>query len=131
MPGSIEEVRIAKADMFGAALDLLADVGQYRLGIHNPKLAVVNGDNRAVAAAVLASAGCLGVTANAGAAVGHFQTGVLFERGKSAAIRKGELQPGKRGGRLRMQLRAGEINELRFELRSEHGINAGGAQSIG
>src|SRR5438105_14271307 len=61
MPRAVEEIGIAKRNMLRPGSDLLADVGKHDFPLHDPERAVVNGDDRAMPAKMLASAACFGV----------------------------------------------------------------------
>jgi hypothetical protein len=52
----VEEVGIAERDVLGPRGDLLVDVGQHDVDRHRSKVAIVDRDDRAVTATVLATA---------------------------------------------------------------------------
>ena len=56
MPNAVEKVRVAKRDVLGAGRHLRADIRQDDVDRDDPKASVVNGDDRAVPAEVLAAA---------------------------------------------------------------------------
>jgi hypothetical protein len=69
--GAVEEVWVAEADVLGAGRDLLADVGQHDVALHDPELAAVDRHDRAVPAQMLAAAGGLGVADRAAGTIGQ------------------------------------------------------------
>ena len=71
--GAVEEVGIAKGDVLGAAGDLLVDVGEHDVHRHDAELTVVDGHDRAMAAAMLAAARRLGGAGDAPRSIGHLQ----------------------------------------------------------
>jgi hypothetical protein len=63
---TIEEIRIAKRNVFGAHRHLLVDIVENCLNSHNTELTVVHGNDRTVAASVFTPArgvSCAGNTA--------------------------------------------------------------------
>ena len=128
----VPEVRVPEGDMLGAGLDLLGDVGEHDVPLHDPEPAVVDRDDRAVAAAVPAAAAGLGVAGESGAAVGHLELRVAFEARKTAAVGHPEPLPGQGHGWCRSPSPvAHEPGELRFELTPDHGHGAETAQKLG
>ncbi len=71
-----------------------ADVGEHDVRLHDAELAVVDGDDRTVAAQVLAAAAGLGVADQPPLAIGHLQRRVSRERRKTRPIGDEEVNPG-------------------------------------
>src|SRR5207302_3989031 len=89
--GPVEEVWIAKGNMLSACLNLLTDILEHDVSLHNAEDSVVDRDNRAMPAEVFASAAGLRIAGDSEAAFGHEQMRVLPKRRKMVAIRENEL----------------------------------------
>ena len=87
---AVEEIWIAEGDVFGAGFHLAADVFEDHVVRDYAERAVVDGDDRAMAAEMFAAARGFGVTGDARGAVGESQRGITIERGQSLAI--GDLE---------------------------------------
>jgi hypothetical protein len=59
--GTVEEIRIAESDVFGAGSHLAANILQDDILLYHAKSPVVHGDHRAVPAQVFAAAARFGV----------------------------------------------------------------------
>ena len=94
--GPVEEVRIAERDVAGACRDLTRDVGEDDLGLHHAELAVVDRDDRTVAAQMTAAAARLGVTDQRARAISALQRGVAIEPRQAGPIGHEEMKT--RGG---------------------------------
>src|SRR5258708_34184073 len=51
--GAVEKIRVTEGDMLRSHGDLLADVGEHDVALHDPKSAVIDGDHRAMPAKML------------------------------------------------------------------------------
>src|SRR5215467_663222 len=89
MSGAVEEVRISEGDVGRARLHLLPDIGQHDLALHNPKPPLIDGNNRAMTAEMLAAAAGLRISDQLlRAVVGEL--GVASQPGKARAPRNHE-----------------------------------------
>ena len=79
VPRTVEKIRIAKSDVLGARGHLLADVGEDNFLLHDSELAVINRNDRAVTAKVLAPAAGFRVAGHALFAAGQDQMRVMLE----------------------------------------------------
>jgi len=86
MSDAVEEIGIAKCNVLASGRNLLANVGEDYLVRDDTKLAGVNGNNWAVAAQMLTSAGRLGIAGNSMLARGQYDVGVFLEDRQSSAI---------------------------------------------
>src|SRR5574341_172250 len=65
MTGSIEKIRVTEGDVARARFDLIANICQHHVALHDAELSTVHRDNRTMAAQMLAAAACFGITRNA------------------------------------------------------------------
>ncbi len=108
MANSIEKIRIAKCNVLSARRDLLADVGENNFPIHDAKNAVIDGNNRAMTAQMLATAAGLGVTHGTVLPGRQNEMRVRAQRRQASAIGNLEAQSLQRNvGVERMNLREG------------------------
>ena len=89
---AVEEIRIAERDVRGALLHLRADVGQHDVDGDDAELAVVDRDDRAMPAAMLAAARRIGRADGLARSVRHLQRRVSIERRQSGAIGLNEIK---------------------------------------
>lgn len=89
---AIEEIRIAEGDVLRACCDLLTNVGENYVERDYAELALINGNDGAMAAEMFAAAGGFGVTGYALRAVRENDVCVFVEIGKFEAIRNFECQ---------------------------------------
>ena len=89
--GTVEEVRVAEGDVLDALRHLRRDVGDDDVGWHDAELPVVDGHDRAVAAAVLAAAAGLGVAGDAPRAA-VLERRVPLRRRKAGAVGRDERE---------------------------------------
>src|SRR5208283_275320 len=83
---TIKEVRVAKGEVLRAGSNLLTDVREHNFAIDNPKDAVVDRHNRAVAAKMLAAAARFGVTGDTMLSTWQNQMRVGPERRQAVAV---------------------------------------------
>ncbi len=127
---SVEEIRIAECDVFGACGDLCGDVLEHRVGVHDREPTSIHGDDRAVAAHVLAAARRLGVSGHPGGPGAGVEPGVLVEGGEAGSQRGTKLDPFD-GGEVVSRTRCMEgFHKSGFELSGDHGVGAEFDQSI-
>src|SRR5690349_9099518 len=69
MCGAVEEIRIAERDVLGAGRHLPPYVLEYDLRLHDPKMAVVHGNHRAVPAQMFAAAAGFRITSAPGISI--------------------------------------------------------------
>jgi hypothetical protein len=122
MGGAVEEVRIAEADVAGAGRNLAADVGEDDMERDHAKGALVEGDDGAMAAEVLAAATGLGGASGEPLAVDD-ERGVAVKRGQGGAVRREEGEAGERdeiGGRAAFD----DVEKGLFEFAAKDGGNA-------
>ena len=93
---SIKKVGIAKRNVLGTHSDLLGDVLQNDFLLYDAKLTVVDRDNWAVSAPVLASATCFCVTHGPMRSVRHVKVRILVQYWQSGAIGREKLLSCKR-----------------------------------
>ncbi len=67
---AVEEIRVSECNVPSAGVDLLADIGKHDFPLHHAEIALIHGDDRAVAAKVLAAAGSLCIAGGASGAAG-------------------------------------------------------------
>lgn len=90
VPDAIEEIWITKRDVLGARSDLLANVFQYDFAIYYAKDAVVDRDDGAMAAEMLASPARFRVTGNAMLAGRQNDVGIFRGQRKSLPVGRNE-----------------------------------------
>lgn len=103
MPHTVEKVRIAEGDVLRSGGNLLANIFQHDLAVHHAEYTVVDRNNRAVAAKMLASPARFRVAGNAVFAGGENHVGILREHWKSVPVGPDEFLP--RQGDYRLGLR--------------------------
>jgi hypothetical protein len=89
---AIEEIRVSEGDVPGTLRHLAPNVLQHYFPLYHPECAVIDRDDRAVAAQMLAAARCLRVAHHSRFAV-DVQVRVAVERGKAGAVGWNELLP--------------------------------------
>src|SRR6266700_3532613 len=65
MPNAVEKIWIAKGDVLGPSRDLLSDIRQDHITLHNPETPLIDWYNGAMAAQVLTATARLGVARDA------------------------------------------------------------------
>ena len=93
---AIEKIRITKRDVLRSHCHLLANIFEHNFAVHNPENTVVDGDDRAVTAKMLASAACLRVTRNAVFSGRQNDVGILRGQRKTLPLGPDEFLPLKR-----------------------------------
>src|ERR1051325_6876340 len=91
--GSIENIGIAERNVLGARSSLLANVLQHHLSLHNAKDAVVDGNDWAMPAQMLAAAARLGVSGNKMSAIRHHHMRIFVQRRQALPVRYDEAEP--------------------------------------
>jgi hypothetical protein len=87
----VEEIGIAESDVLCTRIDLGGHVGEHHVGLHDPELSVVDGDDRTVPAKVAAPSRRFGVPHHARAAV-QMQRRIARQRWKAGAIGDEEME---------------------------------------
>ena len=138
MPDPVEEIWIAKGDVFRTGAYLLPDVLQNHVLLDHPEHALVNRNNRAMAAHVFTTAAGLRIAHNPPLVLAHIQLRILRQGRQSRALRGYKLLPGQRdcGFRLGCRTRGRSIGhqsshqraQSRLVLASQDGVHAQPAQ---
>src|SRR6266568_885772 len=68
--GPVKKVRIAECDVLGACIDLLADIFEHDVPLHNAKNSVVDRNDGAMTAKVFASPAGFGIAGDFEASIG-------------------------------------------------------------
>ncbi len=89
--GPVEEVRIAERDVPGAGRDLLADVGQNDIRLHNAEGPLIHRDHRTMPAQMLTPARCFRVAGDTLFGAGA-ELGILTQSRQAGAIRWQETE---------------------------------------
>ena len=135
--GPLMKSGFTERDMPRAHRDLLCDVGDDHVDRDDAEPALVDGDDRAVPAQVLAPARRLREPQRAGGPVGHQETGVALQRRQGVALGGAERDLPRtvdhpEGGMRRLGPHAlGEREDVRLVLASDDGVHAEPAQSPG
>jgi len=95
---SVEEVGIAKGDVFGAHLHLLRDVLDDNVSLNDSEFSSVDRDNGAVSAEVLAAACGLGVAYGLPEVWRDLELSVFAEFGQPGSVRREEVLSVERDG---------------------------------
>ena len=90
--GTVEKIGIAKGDVFGAGTDLPADIFEHHFARNDAENPIVDGNNRTVAAEMLAAAAGLGVTRDKMDAIGQHHVRVFVQRRKASAVGHDEIE---------------------------------------
>ena len=93
---TVEEIRVAEGDVLRAGGDLTANVLEHDLGLDNSELAVIDGDEGAVAAHMLAAAAGFRVSDDLCFAVRQAQFCVAAKRRQTAPVGHKKLLPRER-----------------------------------
>ena len=83
----IEEIGISEGDVLCPVSHLASDVLKDNVPLHYPKCTVVDGNNGAMAAKVLAAAGGFSISNRSCSARSHLQSSVMLQSRQVAAIR--------------------------------------------
>lgn len=100
---SVEKIRIAESNVLRPGGNLLANIFKHDLAVYHAENAVVDRNDRAVAAKMLASSARFRVAGNAVFAGGKNHVGIRREKWKSVSVGPDEFlpRPGDPGHRLR------------------------------
>src|SRR5437762_11798772 len=93
---AIEKIRITKCDVLRPYRHLLTNVLEHNLAVHDAENAVVNRDDGAMPAKVLATAACFRVTSDAMFAGRQNDVGILRGQRKTLPLGPDEFLPLKR-----------------------------------
>ncbi len=126
--GVEERVRVAEGDVLGTGTDLLLDVGEHVVALHDPDPAAVDRRDRAVPTQMPTTAGGLGV-ADHPPFRAERQLGVVGQRRQAAAVGHREGQPVQRGqctrgGARRADGLAHPVDQLGLVLAADHRVGA-------
>ena len=89
---AIEEIRVAEGDVLRACCDLLTNVGENNVESDYTKLALINGNDRTMAAEMFAAAGSFRVARNFVCAVWQNNVRIFVESGKIGTVRNFEYK---------------------------------------
>src|SRR6185295_2240051 len=116
---AVEEVGVAKGDVSGARRNLVVEISDNDLRLDDAELAVVDRDDRAMAAEMPAPAARLGVADQAARAVRGMQRGVLRKRRQPGQLRHQEVEARHPLRALRALL---ALRALRRRVRDQRGL---------
>src|SRR6266446_10077144 len=97
--GAVEKIRVTEGDVLRSHGDLLADVGEHDVALHDPKNAVIDGDHRAMPAQMLTATAGFGGT-NALPCAVEVERGVGGQNGELGTVGRHKTQPVERYERL-------------------------------
>src|SRR3989441_2969933 len=86
MTNAVEKIRIAKGDVLGPSRDLLSDIRQDHVTLHNPETPLIDWHNRAMAAQVLTATARLGIARDALLFWPHDEARISERRGENLAV---------------------------------------------